>query len=79
MVDWIFQRKISLPLDVDRQTPYHGAPTCSGTLRFLTQRKLIFDKMVGLVDGILKFISSGLFGWLAAQVFLGVDGQCNLV
>ena len=23
--------------------------------------KLIFDKMVGLVDGILKFISSGLF------------------
>ena len=26
--------------------------------------KLIFDNMVGLVDGILKFISSGLFGGL---------------
>ena len=41
--------------------------------------KLIFDKMVGLVDGILKFISSGLFEWSAAKAVLGVDGQCNLV
>ena len=41
--------------------------------------KLIFDKMVGLVDGILKFISSGLFERFAAKAVLGVDGQCNLV
>lgn len=59
-------------LDVHRLERYDGDPSWMGTLRFLTQGKLIFDKMVGLVDGILKFISSRLHG-IAGQFWEWMD------
>ena len=56
----VCQENIAVSLDVQRRWRYDGDPSWMGTLRFLTQGKLIFDNMVGLVDGILKFISSEL-------------------